>query len=201
MKFKIKMICICLLVSTGFTSKLKAQVFEEGKTNFAVGYGFGTFYGAVLSDYQDESNYESTVTGPIYLKFESALSDKIGLGINLAYAKYSLSYNYTDFSSSNIYTETDSYTTFSILARMNVHFGDFDRFDPYWGVGVGYRSGKFDYKSTDPDGYNSFDVNVNFPFGFETTLGARYYFSDNIGMYLETGLAKSVLQVGLTFSM
>ena len=33
--------------------------------------------------------------------------------------------------------------------------------------------------------------------GFETTIGARYYFTDNIGLYAETGLAKAVIQAGL----
>jgi len=35
------------------------------------------------------------------------------------------------------------------------------------------------------------------PFGFEFTLGARYFFSNNIGVYAEVGAAKSVMQGGL----
>jgi opacity protein-like surface antigen len=186
---------ICLLLSI---NSVKSQSFEEGQNALSFGYGVGTFFGGIFSTYADQTDYKYTNTGPLYVKYESAVTDRLGLGINLAYAQYKLSYTYENFGSGNTYLETDTYTTYSILARLNFHFGDVDHFDPYWGFGVGFRDGKFKYESTDPDGTNDLDISFNFPFGFETTIGSRYLFTDNFGIYLETGIAKSVLQFGLT---
>jgi hypothetical protein len=35
------------------------------------------------------------------------------------------------------------------------------------------------------------------PLGFESTLGARYMFTPNIGLYSEVGIAKAAFQFGL----
>jgi hypothetical protein len=35
------------------------------------------------------------------------------------------------------------------------------------------------------------------PIAFELTYGGRYYFTDNIGVYGEIGIARSYLQLGL----
>ncbi|MEK6616065.1 MAG: hypothetical protein AABZ32_08145 [Bacteroidota bacterium] len=35
------------------------------------------------------------------------------------------------------------------------------------------------------------------PFGFEMTIGVRYYFVDGFGVYTEMGIAKSIIQAGL----
>jgi opacity protein-like surface antigen len=177
------------------------QSFDEGVNNISVGYGIGTFIGAIAKDYENEAGYKFTGTGPIYLKYEYGVSEKLGLGINLAYAGYEFA-NTASYSNDQgqeiIFNETTKYNTFSILARLNVHFGDNDKFDPYWGVGLGYRNSNWSYESSDPNGQNDNDFNLNFPFGFETTLGARYFFIPSLGAYAEVGLAKSVFQVGLT---
>ena len=79
---------------------------------------------------------------------------------------------------------------------MNIHFGVKEKLDPYWGIAAGYRIASYTQTSTDPDyDFESFTSPLNV--GFETTLGLRYYFTDNIGVYGEIGLAQSVLQLGL----
>ena len=112
-------------------------IFEEGNNNVSIGYGFVTFAGAVFNSYEDQNNYDFSITGPIFAKYEHAVSDHIGVGLNIAYAKWKLAYNYDDVDvngQSVIYEESDSYSTFSILGRFNLHFGNMDKFDPYWGV-------------------------------------------------------------------
>ena len=72
--------------------------------------------------------------------------------------------------------------------------------DPYWGIGAGYKTGKWTFDSNDPDfGKTAFKTPI--PFGFETTVGLRYYFTDMIGFYAELGIAKSVIQGGIAIKL
>ena len=136
-------------------------------------------------------------------KYEHAVSDHIGVDWISLTLNGNCLYNYEKSYDANnnavTYTESDSYSTYSILGRFNLHFGNLDKFDPFWGVGVGYRSGTWKYESNDPYGINDLNISNPIPLGFETTIGARYYFTDNIGVYAETGIAKAVIQAGLNF--
>ena len=196
-----KKIAVILFLSLLGNVSVNAQTeaYYQGQHLISGGYGFGTIIGSLFNDINNNSDFNTTFTGPLYLKFESGLTDKLGLGINLAYAKYQASYTYDSYygTSYGTYTETDSYTTYSILARLNWHFGQVEKFDPYWGFGVGYRDGRWKYTSTDPYGTNDIDYGGYFPFGFELTIGAHLWLSSNFGLYAETGIAKSVVQFGL----
>lgn len=39
------------------------------------------------------------------------------------------------------------------------------------------------------------------PLGFEATVGARYMFTPNIGLFSEVGLAKGIIQAGLNIKI
>lgn len=193
---------ICLLTATMFmgAKTSSAQAFEEEKSVVSLGYGFGTFIGAIASSFDNNPGYSYSSFGPMYAKWEYGVAENIGIGINLAYVKYTFNYNYDGYDNngnSATYQEKDEFASFSGLLRINWHFGDNDKLDPYYGIGLGYRTGTWSYTTNDPSGTNSGDLNTPIPFGFETTFGLRYLFSENWGAYLEAGAAKSVMQVGL----
>ena len=182
--------------------------FGQGKMVISAGYGFPWLAGTVLSTYNANTNFTSSSMGPIYIKGEYGVSDLIGIGLNVAYAKASLSYDdiYTGFDGNfNQVTYTDkwnlSYTTMSILMRMNFHFiHDNEKLDWYAGFGLGYRTGTWTESATsnNPSFTNSSVSTPNLiPFGFEMTTGIRYFFTPNVGAYAEAGIAKSPLQLGL----
>ncbi|HRH66932.1 MAG TPA: hypothetical protein PLU53_11585 [Bacteroidia bacterium] len=203
MKTKLKlhlMVMYTVLVSYLSIQDVKAQAFVEGNNSINVGYGFGTVVGTLFNSYKDYNEYSFSTLGPLFLKYEHAVNDKIGIGLNVAYAKWELSYRYNGYSNQE-FTEKDSYTTYSILGRFNLHFGHMDKFDPYWGFGLGFRNANLKFSSSDPNGPKDTDISnpIPIPLGFETTIGARYYFSDNFGIYAEAGFAKAVTQAGLTF--
>ena len=191
-----------LLILNGANVSAHSGAFEEGQNSVSIGYGFGTVVGALASAYKNETGYAFSGTGPIYLKYEHAITDGVGLGLNIAYAKYKFAWAF-DTEDANFqpitYAEGWELTTMSFLARINWHFGDSEKFDPYFGVGLGYRTGSWKWTTTDPSGTQGLSAANVVPFGFETTVGARYLFTDNIGAYAELGIAKSVLQVGLNF--
>ena len=175
------------------------DAFAEGKMIITVGYGFPNVGKSVLKTYESYAGYKVSGFGPLSVKGEYALSDKIGFGLSVNYVSFAATWieDGTDAAGNTIpYTYTFSRSSVSVLGRMNIHFATSEKLDPYWGVGAGYRTGSYKFTSNDP----FYTGNITFPtipFGFETTIGLRYYFSDNIGAYVEMGYAKALIQGGL----
>lgn len=184
-----------------FTSQnVKAQAFEEGNIIVSAGYGFPNLVGTLFSVYETYAGYNISSFGPLYFKGEYAVTDNIGVGLALGFSSTTIEYNRESFDAQGdavTYVDGYTYASSNYLVRVNYHFGDSDKFDPYCGVGMGYRSSKSEFTSTEP-GYVSTDLDFPFPFGFETTFGTRYYFTDNIGAYAEVGFAKSIFQIGIS---
>lgn len=182
------------------SSEACSQAFTEGSNVVSLGYGGVTLLGSLSQNFDDYNDVQYKGMGPLYFKFEHAMTDNIGLGVNVAYATNEWSYDYasTDANGNAVnYKETTSRSTYSILARFNYHIGSNDKFDPYVGFGMGYRDATWKYDTTNPDGTTNVDIKGLMPFGMELTIGARYFFTENIGLYAEVGAAKSVVQGGL----
>ncbi len=173
----------------------------EGSSSVHVGYGFGNIVQSVLAlDYQGYDDYKYTGTGPLFLKYEYGVNDKITMGVNIAHVAADVSYKNNGHLVGGLipFEESISWESTSFLARLNFHFGSNNRFDPYWGFGFGYRVSKWTYENNDPTYEAPDEVGTIFPLGFEASIGARYYFTNNIGIYGEAGLAKAVLQFGVS---
>jgi opacity protein-like surface antigen len=166
---------------------IKAQAFKQGESLVSAGYGFGNFIQAVFSLYESNDEFSRSINGPVFVKYEFRVSEKIGFGVNFSFA--SATVNYKD-----LFAESQSinWSTWSGLARVNRHFGSHEKFDPYIGLGLGYRSVNWKVSELGLD----YDNNM-MPLGFESTLGARYMFTPNIGLYSEVGIAKAAFQFGL----
>ena len=192
---KLKLFFFLVVASFWFKASL-AQTKSARLNSFSIGYGLGTWGGSVIIIGELEPNYTRAITGPIYLKYEKAISGKIGFGVNFSYADYEMGYSYYD-PYPDYYSKSDTYSTFSVLARFNMYFPSSEGFEPYVGVGLGYRYAKMTYETG--RGYlNSYTI-IDSPMGFEASIGTRIYFTDNFGMYVEFGAAKSILQTGLTY--
>jgi opacity protein-like surface antigen len=192
---------LSLIFLTFSFSNIKAQAFEEGRSIVSVGYGVAGLSGTFFRDFFDGTDIVSKNFGPIYFKYEYAVSEKLGIGVAVANVSnsYSTTGSYIDNNGiSRNYTEKLSRSNTSILARLNWHFGEDDNFDPYFGFGMGYRFGGWEYTISDPAAGDNETVPAVIPFGFELTTGARYFFTDNFGIYGEVGLAKSIGQFGLS---
>lgn len=177
-----------------------AQSFNQGKSVVSLGYGFGNFTQAVFKVYKDELNFTYKGFGPMHLKYEYGVSPKMGIGVSMNYNSANVSYTDTNeiVPSSGQFLKTNiKYNSYSILARINYHFGTSAKVDPYMGFGVGYRNASYKYSDNDPQADANFSLSNPLKFGFEATIGCRFYFTPNIGMYVETGVAKSLFQFGL----
>ncbi len=211
MKKTMKSLALVIAMIIG-SNAAHAQAFDEGTKVFSLGYGFPNFTKSVfkaLSSSSTDGSTKVTGAGPIHFRFEYGLSETWGIGasINFANAAWEDTYTGTVFNNVTQQNETKTFTdkwtrrALSALVRFNKHFPISDKADVFTGVGLGYNSVKNDYDSSNPDGIQ-FSVNNNlFPVGFEWTVGMRYYFTDNIGAYVEGGLAKSILQFGLAIKL
>ena len=195
---------LLLFLCCSLSNSSYAQAFGEKKNVFSAGYGVVSFAGYVTSyiRYASYAGLHKKITGPFYFKYERAISRHIGLGVNVAYMHLNLNFR-NQVMNRTLYDVNLDYNTLSVMARMNIHFGSFKKVDPYLGMGVGYRSGgwKASYRfiSGNPnDQPKAIEIRTIIPVGFELTAGTRYWFSEYIGAYVEFGLAKSLLQLGIT---
>lgn len=187
-----------------FSTTSNAQAFQEGDFIVSAGYGISTTGRAVLKSFET-SGAEIDITGhnPIFAKFEYAISEKWGIGVNYFNSSigFKQTYDYTTIDgngneSVNRYTDEYTYKVQAFSLRFNRHWEVTEEFDIYFGFGGGPKTGKFSSKSNNPDyTENSFDTPI--PFAMEATMGARYYFTPNIGVYAEVGMARSFMQGGL----
>jgi opacity protein-like surface antigen len=178
-------------IFTLIPSITNAQAFEQGKSQISIGYGFANTTQALLSNYDQTlyPNLEFSALGPLFLKYEFGATEKIGFGLNVAYAGAGITYD----DGTGIGTASLDWWGISYNARVNRHFGSHDKFDPYIGVGMGYKMAKWTASADD----ESEDMGALIPLGFETTFGARYMFTPNIGLYTEVGIAKAIAQFGI----
>lgn len=130
-------------------------------------------------------------TNPLYAKVEYRFFHHLGIGINVSYDDYEA--QQTTPSST---TYTSAYKTHTLVGdiRLNKHFHFIKkRLDFYIGAGLGYEI----------QSITNIIVTKNLPkfngnsIGFELTIGGRFYITKRVGIYIEGGIARSILQGGL----
>lgn len=191
--------------------KINAQTaFDKGTVVVTAGLGFpdlSRLTQAVV--YNGYNGYSVHGFGPILIKGDYGIikfkwGHSVGVGAVIGLSTTSITYNYTDpyYQNGNgwpngVYTEKDSYTRITVGARGSYHFFTKEKIDCYAGVGLGYIFNLNSQTTTDPRGiYNSA---ASFPSIYESfTVGIRYYFTKNIGVYAEGGWDMSApIQGGL----
>ena len=194
---KIKYLMVLNLLLLPFVS-VKSQSYEKGDHNFSFGYGAPTLNSLAFSIYKNFDNYKVTGFGAYHAKYGFAASDNIEIGINANLSNNVMSYNQTLWNVTDV--NSLNYTSLDINARVNLHFGNSAEFDPYIGIGLGYNSTSATWSSTDAN-FIETKVSGFIPLGAEFTLGARYYFSQHVGIYGEVGFAQSLAQAGIVFQL
>lgn len=191
-----------LLLAAG---SLSAQSDAPLKHTLSLGAGFPNLPVAFFNIYDSKRNFNVDGKGPYHIKYENRINSFLGLGLNINNMSYHVSYtedvldtvngiilpNNIDIRSNN--------TAFNV--RCNLHFINPEKnkdLDVYMGMGLGLRFGKLNVSSQ----YSAFTPSIKLPnlskIGFETTIGMRYFLTENIGVYTEFGPAKSLIQGGLS---
>jgi opacity protein-like surface antigen len=186
-----------------FAEDAGGGAFAQGKFVISAGYGFPNLGKAVIQAVIDAShnptNVKATSIGPLHFRAEYALSDGVGLAASINYISAGVKWTSMNDTTLMLYDNSLSRSSLSVLARLNFHFAVSEHVDPYFGIGAGYKGVTWSIKSADPN-VNNYSIKPFSPFGFETTIGVRFYITEGFGFYTEIGLAKSLMQVGLVGS-
>lgn len=194
-------------LSINAQDNFEVKAFQEGDILISGGLGYlnGTQWAFKTADAISggEINY-SPGFNPLFIKLEKAVTDNFGVGVNFAYASAHTEWVYDETTSDgkSQLKQTLDWSNYSVLLRFNYHLGGNDKFDPYFGMGAGYRNGTWKTSTNDPEQpFDSFNIPGANPFGIELTMGGRYMFTPNIGAYAEIGLSKALVQGGLTINL
>lgn len=203
---KIIVLSICALFLSATTSTAQwggYRAHSKGTSMVQVGYGFLNPFKILfkVSGYGGFS-MSSKVTGfgPFGASYDYAVSDRFGIGLGLAYGNLKNDVTVSGFhSNGGDYIYTQELTQMSALVRGTFHFSKSPKFDPYLGVGLGYYYLKLAVNDND-EMQEPMTITIPGAFGYTGFLGARYFFSENVGAFAEVGyLAGSLFQLGVTF--
>lgn len=207
----IKIGAMSLLLASGFiNNNASAQVVEQGKVIVDAYYGFPNLYTAVFkaayANSGSELNLKASGIGPLGVRGEYLVTDKIGVGLDFAFSNSKLTYqeegqvyNSTTGNYDPITYDYNFKTSkIGVIATLNYHFLDSDKFDLYAVTGIGFASRKFVFDTTDPD-YVAASIKSPIPIGSKIGVGMRYFFTDNIGAQLQAVVGQGgILNLGIT---
>lgn len=204
-----KVLTLALSVSLIFGSAIinhsSAQVLDEGNILIEAYYGFPNLYTTVLkSTYASgsdgyEENIEVGGAGPIGVRGEYLITEKFGIGLDMNYTNTYISW--TEDWQGTTYNYKVSVPRIRAMAKFNFHFVQTDQFNAYTSFGAGYGSLKYVYDTNDPN-WTTDEDKFPIPVSFRLAAGARYFFTENIGVNLEFGLfGGALIHGGLSFKI
>lgn len=199
-----KLMFIGLLCSSILSSKgANAQIVEQGNVIVDVYYGFPNLYTSVLkSAYNNSGSTGLTIKGlgPLGIRGEYMIAEKLGIGIDIGYNSTSISYDYDEveysfdsngnyISTTTTYTDKISTNKIGVMPTFNFHFLSNDKIDAYAVFGAGYGNRSFKYESTNPN-FTESKVSGLIPVASKIGVGMRYFFTENIGANLAVGFGQ-----------
>jgi outer membrane protein W len=177
-------------------TKTNAQALEQGNVIIDAYYGFPNLYSAIFKAAYESSNSTGLTLGsqgPLGIRAEYLITDKVGFGIDLGMNSSSISYSEADINNSNIIYDYKFKTSkIGAIFTVNYHFVENDKLDAYFVLGGGYGNRTFKFTSTDPN-YIEESMESVIPISYKIGVGMRYFFTENIGANLALGLGQGGL--------
>lgn len=165
--------------------KKKEVAFKQGQIGAQIGAGFALKTNYSKSDYALYGTLEFKKSFPIYFRAEYGITEFLGAG--LYFGAFKETVTITDVTNPlNIHTLDHSYK--SIGLRVTYHQKlELTKLDPYAGIAVGTTMMKVDYTSALGEAF--IPPMEKAGLGFSVHAGANFYFSKNIGAFVEGGYA------------
>lgn len=183
------------------TTATNAQAFEKGTSVLNLGVGLGGYSYNYLSAYSNVSS-TPTLSASYELGIAELGPDVLGIGVMFGYNRRSI--NETSTSWTTVYNYDESWTNMLFGVRAMYHFNwfhDIEKLDLYAGVLTGYNVGSHKDEST----YTVNGVTRPYYASSSSSLGsfrsgvfagARWYFSNNFGVFGELGYSVASINVG-----
>ena len=171
------------------------MAFKQGQVVGQVAAGFILKTDYSKSDYGIYGTLAYKKSFPMYFHAEYGVTEFLGAGIYFGMFKESVTI--TDITNpNNIHVFDHSYKSLGL--RLNYHQKlSLTKLDPYAGIDVGMTMMKVAYTTVLNESY--IPPMAKAGLGFCVRAGANYYFTKNIGVFVEGGYAKwlPMLNVGL----
>ena len=214
-----KVLCVfsMLLIASATTAQM-----AQGSLSIDPYIGVPNWANSILyNQYEgDETNVQDyKVVGSMLSyggRFEYMMSDKVGVGADVNYEVSGFSYKFDDYTydaNGNYLTDingdyiiTQYNTKYSAkklraMFRLNYHFVQSEKVDMYSGFGAGYKSVNRSVETNPKNDYFE-DANASgalIPVTLRVAIGAKIYFTQNIGAHVELGaFGGGLLQAGLS---
>lgn len=193
-------IYLSLFVVVAFCVNGYSQAVEQGNSIVDLTYGWPNLWTNVFKTAVTDAtstNIKTGTIGPVAIKYEYMVADKIGVGLVVNYANSSVQYD--EQVGSNNYNYKLSVPRIRVMGKFGFHYGNSDMFDGYTNICVGYGGYSFKYTTNDPDYTDdAFTMSIA-PVAFRVATGGRVFFTDNLGAMLEFGVGGGgLVEFGLT---
>jgi len=204
----LSILCTALLLSASpavfgqaSTQSSDDVAFGKGTNVISIGVGVGgeyTYYGG---------GYTSTPN--LVLSYDNGTFGNVGPGtisLGALFSYKGISNDYTDFHSGYDYNQNWSYYVLGVRSAYHLNVPAAPRFDPYIGIMLAYYDISYHETSNDPyyndpgnPHYNYYVDNYNSYMAFSLYIGARYYLTNRVGLWLELGYGYSNAALGVSF--
>jgi hypothetical protein len=171
--------------------------YNKGDWFISFGTGYPNQNTLLLKPISKEYEFDYKGRGPFHFKAEYAILEHLGVGIAINRVAFDAHFKVKNEDLAKLFDYHLTYGSTSVLARINGHFPATGSLDIYGGFGLGIKTGRPKLVSDDPK-KRDFSFPFTFPIGMELTVGGRLKIIDPIYIYVETGLAKSFIQGGIT---
>lgn len=200
------------VLALGTNAMAQTQV-EQGNIMIDPYIGIPNWANSIIYNQVDEENSGATdykVNGGFLSyggRVEYMVADDFGIGVDINYEVSGFNFNDVD---STFNPSTNSYTTakynydykakkLRAMFRLNYHFVQNERVDAYTAFGAGYKYVNRITESNDPDYTGDNASGALVPVAFRLAVGARIFFTDNIGAHVELGaFGGALLQFGVS---
>ncbi len=178
---------LTLLILLAYSSAW-SQTFEKGTKVASLGIGIGSSLGSF--------DYSSQIPG-ISVMYEQGIAEAgnvgiIGVGGYVGYKSFSFESNSGTFESKSNW----NYTIIGIRGALHFTGINAENLDLYGGLMASYNLLNYSYE--DNSGFNTGNKgNFGNSAGLTLFVGARYYFSDNLGGFAELGYGVAYLNLGI----
>jgi len=200
MKKSFSFLLIFIFFSKNLSAQQEEDVVKKGDNIINFYYGvsvIGSLYKSIAT--YNPIDLKVQTKGPFGIVFEHLMSKRLGLGAEIGYTEFTLSYTTTEYLVDGT-TPFQAQLTFKVLRAMfraNFHFLNTEKFDGYGFIAAGYKGTTYAYSSNDPRD-PGLKLRGFVPVGFKPGVGLRYFFIKNVGINMELALGSPVFGGGLS---
>jgi hypothetical protein len=208
-KFILFFLLVILFVFFAKKADSQTNCIEKGKSIIEVYYGLPNFYPTIIKQGYNNNfdltrglrpDYKIRNFNPIGLKYERMMTNEIGIGLNIFYAKSLIEWD------DATYKYKSNITRLRIAFSYYYHFATSPKFDPYFIAHIGYSHINYSFEQQSkidsiPIIHPTPDIKFKFPLIFRAGIGVRYFVSKNFGFHAEAGIGGVLLAAGLSYKL